>query len=292
VRCRPCLVATAPLQQQAGFALAPDKKACPIMKSCINGRYRHSAILLVFLASAGTVGSVKAQTQNATPNQDHIVLGVGVAATPAFQGARHTRVLPLPAIDIRKGLFAANLRNGIGFIPISTEHFEIGASVVFVQGYRKRDVPVGIDRLSDGIGTRLFTNIRAGGFVATLGAVKIVSGGTKGALVDANLSYPVRVSPRFVVTPTVGMTWGDRKYNDRYFGISPAESLASGLPKFAAGAGIKDVSGMLTAAYRLNERITLSATGGVTSLIGEARNSPLVERKTQPSAILTLTYRM
>jgi outer membrane protein len=261
------------------------------------GHFRRSTALLIVAASAAA-GTAQAQTpaqtqaQAQSQNQDHIVLGVGVAATPAYQGSDETRVIPIPAIDIREGWFFANLRNGVGVVPISTEHFEIGASAVFVQGYRGKDVPDGIDKLSDGVGARLFTNIRAGGFVATLGAVKIVSGGTKGMVADASISYPINISSRFMLTPTVGTTWADRKYNDRYFGVTPTESLASGLPEFGMGGGFKDVSGMLTASYRLTDRITLSATGGVTSMIGDAADSPLVEKKTQPSGIFTLTYRL
>lgn len=246
----------------------------------------HLAPLLALAIGAAWSTSASAQEQN------HVVLGVGVAATPAYQGSGDLRVLPLPAIDIKEGWFFANLRNGIGVAPVSTENFDIGASVVFVQGYRRKDVPTGIDRLKDGIGARLFTNIRAGGFVATLGATKIVSGGTKGLVADASISYPIAISSRFTLTPTIGTTWADRKYNDGYFSITRAESLATGLSQFTAGAGFKDVSGLLTASYRLTDRITLSATGGVTSLIGDAKNSPFVEKKTAPSGILTLTYRL
>jgi outer membrane protein len=242
--------------------------------------------LLVIFAGAAWSTSAYAQ------DEDHIVLGVGVAATPAYQGSDDLRVLPLPAIDIKEGWFFANLRNGIGVAPISTENFDIGASLVFVPGYRRKDVPAGIDRLKDGIGARLFTNIRAGGVVATLGATKIVSGGTKGLVADASISYPIAVSSRFTLTPTIGTTWADRKYNDGYFSITRRESLATGLPQYTAGAGFKDVSGLLTASYRLTGRITLSATGGVTSLIGDAKDSPFVEKKTAPSGILTLTYRL
>lgn len=263
-------------------------------KSC----NRHSTALVIAAASVAAVGSAHAQSpaqtqaQAQSQNQDHIVLGVGVAVTPAYQGSDNTRIIPIPVIDIREGWFFANLRNGIGVIPITSEHFEIGASAVFVQGYRGKDMPVGIDKLSDGVGARLFTNIRAGGFVATLGAVKIVSGGTKGMVADANLSYPIPVSSHVMLTPTVGTTWANRKYNDRYFGVTQAESLASGLPQFGMGSGFKDVSGMLTATYRLNDRITFSATGGVTLMIGDTKDSPLVEKKTQSSGILTLTYRL
>jgi outer membrane protein len=215
-----------------------------------------------------------------------------VAATPAHQGSDDLRVLPLPAIDIREGWFFANLRNGIGVIPISTDNIEIGASAVFVPGYRRKDVPQGIDHLKDGIGARLFTNIRAGGLVATLGATKVASGGTRGLVADASVSYPINVSSRFTLTPTIGTTWADRKYNDGYFSITPTEAAATGLPQFTAGAGFKDVSGMLTASYRLTDRITLSATGGVTSLIGKVKDSPFVEKRTAPSGLLTLTYRL
>jgi len=242
--------------------------------------------LLAIFASAAWSTSASAE------EEDHVVLGVGVAATPSYQGSDDLRILPFPAIDIKERWFFANLRNGIGVAPISTENFDIGASVVFVQGYRRKDVPAGIDRLKDGIGARLFTNVRAGGVVATLGATKIVSGGTKGLIADASVSYPIAVSSRLTLTPTIGATWADRKYNDGYFSITQGESLATGLPQYTAGAGLKDVSGLLTATYRLTHRIMISATGGVTSLIGDAKDSPFVEKKTAPSGILTLTYRM
>ena len=146
--------------------------------------------------------------------------------------------------------------------------------------------------MKDGIGARLFANIRAGGFVATLGATKGVSGGTKGLVADASISYPINISSRFTLTPTIGTTWADRKSNDGYFSITPREAAVTHLPQFTAAAGFKDVSGMLTASYRLTDRITLSATGGVTSLIGKVKDSPFAEKKTAPSGILTLTYRL
>lgn len=243
------------------------------------------AALLAVPAMAAWATTAHAQ------EQDHVVLGVGVAATPNYQGSEDYRILPLPAIDIKEGWFFANLRNGVGIEPINTENITIGASAVFVQGIRGKDLPAGIGKLSDAVGARVFTNIRAGGFVTTLGAVKVL-GGTKGMIADASISYPFQISSRFMLTPTVGTTWADRKYNDRYFGVTAAESLASGLPQFTTGSGFKDISGTLTASYRLTDRITLSATGSVTSLLGDMKDSPIVEKKTQPFGILTLTYRM
>lgn len=242
----------------------------------------------VILAALAAV-SLQAATVDAR-EPDRVVLGVGAAVAPAYQGAASYRVIPIPAIEVKQDWFFANLRNGVGATPIDGDVLTIGASMVFVQGYRRKDVPTGIDRLSDGVGARLFATVRTQGLVATVGMVKIVSGGTKGALADVSLSYPVRVSSRLSLIPTLGTTWADRKYNDGYFGVTAAEAAATGYSRFNTSAGFKDASAALTASYRLTNRISLSATGTVTTLLGKVNDSPQVEHKTQPAGFLTATY--
>jgi outer membrane scaffolding protein for murein synthesis (MipA/OmpV family) len=243
-----------------------------------------AATILVLL-----FGGVSAHAQS--QNNDHIIIGAGAAYTPAYQGADDYRVRPLPAIDIAWGPFFANLRNGIGVNVIDTATFTAGGSVTFTQGYRRRDAPDGIGRLSSGAGGRLFASVRAAGFVATIGGTKGFAGGTKGVVADASLSYPIAVSSRFTLIPTIGTTWADRKHNDRYFGVDAGQSLASGLPQFHAGSGFKDASATLSAQYRLTDRISVGASGGVTSLLGKVKDSPIVFHKTQPMGFLSLSYR-
>jgi outer membrane protein len=233
-----------------------------------------------------------AQARAQTAEPDHVVLGVGAAVTPVFQGADDYRTLPLPVIDIKNGWLFANLRNGVGLVPINKDNVTIGMSAVFIQGYRRRDVRPGLDRLSSGIGARLFANIRLGGLATTVGATKGVSGGTEGTIADLAVSYPLSVSSKFSLTPTVGTTWADAKHNDRYFGVTAAESAATGLLRFATGSGFKDASASLTASYRLTNRITLSATGTFTTLLGSLKHSPQVEERTQPASFFTVSYRL
>lgn len=125
-----------------------------------------------------------------------------------------------------------------------------------------------------------------------MGLTKVISGGTGGIIADASLSYPVLLSPKFSLTPTVGATWANRQHNDRYFGVDNLEASASGLSPFATGAGFKDISGTLTATYRLTDRIALSATGGMPTLLSEVKESPLVDRATRPFEMIALTYRL
>lgn len=231
------------------------------------------------------------QPQERKAAEDHFIIGAGAGYAPAYQGADDYIVLPIPVVDVAWGPLYANLRNGIGLNVIDSDVVTIGGGVSFQPGYRAKDVPVGIGRLSVGLGGRGFASVKAGGFVATVGATQGFTGGTKGFVADASLSYPIPVSSRAMVIPTIGATWADRKHNDRYFGVTTVQSLASGLPAFDAGSGFKDASAMLTVSYRLTDRINLGVTGGVTTLLGDMKDSPLVYHKTQPSGFLTLSYR-
>ncbi|QNQ10863.1 MipA/OmpV family protein [Sphingomonas alpina] len=253
----------------------------------------HSRLIAAFamLSLIFWGASAQAQEQENDKDKDHIVIGIGAGYAPAYQGADDYRALPIPVIDVAWGPFFANLQNGIGINAVDTDHITIGASVTVMQGYRSKDVPDGIGKLSFGAGGRGFMSLKGAGFVATIGATKGFAGSTKGIIADASLSYPVSVSPRLTLIPTIGTTWADKKHNDRYFGVNAEQSLASGLPQFRPGGGFNDASFMLSAQYRLTDRFSLGVTGGVTTLLGKVQDSPIVFHKTQPLGFLSLSYR-
>ncbi|WP_324699763.1 MipA/OmpV family protein [Novosphingobium sp. RL4] len=245
------------------------------------------------LSAALSAVPVLAQDNESPPpySADHIIVGMGAAVVPVYQGADKYRVLPLPALDIASGRFFANLRDGIGATAIETRDVSIGASIAMMPGYRRRDVPEGVRGVDYGAGARIFARVRAGGFVATLGGTQGFVGGTRGVVADASLAYPVNLSRRVAVIPAVVTTWGDRKHNDRYFGITERESQASGVEAYRAGSGFKDAAATVTVIYRLTDRIAASASGGLVTLLGDAKDSPLVAHRTQPSGFFSLTYR-
>jgi len=251
----------------------------------------------LILTSVSAQAQVRSWSNTGQPreqevNRDHFVVGAGAAYVPAYQGADDYIVLPLPVIDVAWGPLYANLRNGIGINVIDNDVVTIGGGVSFLPGYRTKDAPEGIGKLSFGVGGRGFASVRAGGFTFTAGATQGFSGGTEGLIADVSISRPIIASSRITLIPTIGATWADKKHNDRYFGVTASQSLASGLPQFNAGSGFKDASAMLVVSYRLTNRINLGVSGGVTTLLGDAKDSPLVYHKTQPSGFLTLSYRL
>ena len=153
------------------------------------------------------------------------------------------------------------------------------------------DAPVGIGRLASGVGARAAIDYKRQGVRLTLGATKVLSGGVDGVLVDGGVGVSIPLSQRLMLMPAVSATWADRSYNDRYFGVTAVQSAASGLPVFHPGGGIKDVTATLAAVYRLDERISLMATGAFGNIVGDVEDSPIVRDRAQTSAVVSVTYR-
>lgn len=236
---------------------------------------------MAIFSMTGFAGSVQAQ--------DHVTLGAGVAVVPTYDGSDEMRTLPMPIIDIKEGRFFANMTDGAGIYAVDTPNLKIGGSVVFIMGYRQRDLPAGIDKLENTAGGRLFATASTGGLSFTLGATRSI-GGTEGVTVDGRLSYLIRATDRLTIVPSAALVWSDKSQNRDYFGIDQAEATVSGLPEFAPSSGLSSVSLGLTANYRLGSR--LNVVGGATAsrLTGDVQDSPLIERKTVPRFLFGLSY--
>lgn len=225
------------------------------------------------------------------PDGDHIVIGVGGMYQPAFVGARRYRARPLPMIDIKQGMFFANFQNGIGVAPVDNENLTVGVGLSMMDNYRRRDVPTGIDRVKFGAGVRGFVTVRQMGFEATAGLIQGVAGGTEGMIADFNLARPIMINQRMFLMPSVTVRWGNAKHNNRYYGVDEQESAASGLVQFRPGSGLLDAKADLGLMYRLTDRIGLGVIGGVSTPLGDNRDSPIVRKKTAPYGLGFISYR-
>ena len=72
--------------------------------------------------------------------------------------------------------------------------------------------------------------------------------------------------------------FGDRRFAQSYFGVTPAESLASGLAPYAAGAGIHSLGVEVGAFQALSNDWGVSGRLRLDRLHGEAASSPIVQQ--------------
>jgi outer membrane protein len=243
--------------------------------------------LLCVIAALSLPAAARAQERG----QSRAVVGVAGIYAPAYQGAEDYRLLPFPVIDLKYGRFFASSRRGVGANLVDGDAVDVGVGVTFVPGYRRRDAPVGVGRLSGGAGARITADARAGMVMVSVGATRVLTGDADGTLLDATLAMPFRPTARLTVIPSVSTTWADGAYTRAYFGIDAGQAAASGLSVYRPGGGIKDVSASLSANYRLNDKVSLGATGVVSKLTGDARKSPIVFDPTQPAAFVSVSYR-
>lgn len=224
------------------------------------------------------------------PGGDHIAIGVGGMYQPAFVGAKKYRFQPLPAIDIKQGMFFANFQNGIGLAPVDNDILTAGVGITMMDNYRKKDVPTGIDRVKFGGGVRGFVTVKQLGFEATVGVTQGVVGGTKGMIADFNLARPIMVNQRVFLMPSVTARWANAKHSNRFYGVDAQESAASGLAQFRPGSGLLDAQASLGLMYQFADHISFGMIGGAQTLLGDNSDSPIVKKKTAPFGLGFVSY--
>ncbi len=228
---------------------------------------------------------------------DYVVLGLGAAALPSYEGSDDTIVTAAP--------FAQGAVSGFDF---ATRGLGIGVDLIREPKGSKLNVQFGpvlslnLDRnsrIKDRVVRRLGKigpAIQGGGYAGlaysgllnpfdTLGAqVEVVTdlGDVhKGTLITPSASYGTPLSTAFYALVTVSATHISDNYARRYFGVTPAGALASGLPAFNARGGWKDAGGSLSLAYDLSGDLRdggfgLFARGSYARLQEDAARSPVV----------------
>lgn len=115
--------------------------------------------------------------------------------------------------------------------------------------------------------------------------------GDDGALLRMGAETKIPLAAGVTLLAVAGTTYADSNYMESYFSVTPAQSLASGLSAFDAGAGFKDVYLSLGTDIPLTDVWSLKLAGQYKHLIGDASDSPIVETNEQLSGIIGLTYK-
>jgi len=231
-----------------------------------------------------------------------LTLGGGVDVAPRYSGSDKSRVTAAQVVDyaMANGFFISTTR-GLGY-GNRVGNLDYSAALSYRAGRKDRDVSSdsiasGSDYLRGmgdikgsvvvvpGLGYRItdWLNVQ-------LQAEVPVSERDNGEAVHFGIASPLYTSPENSVTLALTGSWGSSKYMQTYYGVSAAQSAASGFARNDAGSGIYAYSLNLDWTHKLTSRWSLLAAAGVTQLTGEAGDSPIVQRKTSPVGSLKVTY--
>lgn len=237
------------------------------------------------------------------PQGTSLTVGGGVDVAPRYSGSDENRVSTALVLDysIRNGFFASSTR-GLGY-GNTLGNFDYSAALSYRTG--RKDHNVDSDAMSDGSDhLRGMGNVKGSalGVVglgykltnwlsAQLQAEVPLSERDNGAALHFGLVSPLYHSPKNSVTMALTSSWGTNDYMQTYYGVSNAQSAASGFKQYDAGSGIYAYSLNLDWTHNFTERWSVVADAGYTQLAGDARNSTIVQRKASPMGSLKVTYR-
>ncbi|SLN16978.1 MltA-interacting protein precursor [Pseudoruegeria aquimaris] len=162
------------------------------------------------------------------------------------------------AVGFREGL---GLRGAVRYIPgrSASDHPEL-AGLDDIDWAWEFGLGVGYEQRN----YRLFGDLRYGAighnsFVGELGADVIL-----------------RPAEGWTITAGPRVTLGSDRYTDTYFGVSAAESGASGLPAYDPDGGAVEAGVELSARYAFNERWGVEGILSYSKFVGDAADSPIV----------------
>jgi outer membrane scaffolding protein for murein synthesis (MipA/OmpV family) len=235
----------------------------------------------------------QANATEAAPAGWQFALGGGLSYMPRYEGAEKNRLRFMPLLDVAYNngkVFLSPLR-GIGYNFSDSRAVQYGLRISPTRArYASADPRLnGMSDIGYSVEAGAFLNLRFGPWYGSTGA----NVGPRGVRVEVGTGLGVPLTERDMVRAGINMNWGNAKYNQTYFGVTPQEAAASGnvLTAYDAGAGIKDYS--LTANWAHNfTKQWYSALGFAhTRLAGSAQDSPLVLRRAANSFNLLVGYR-
>lgn len=244
------------------------------------------ATTAILLASNASAQEVQIETRNEVTG----AIFAGVATVPDYEGANEQQIIPLVAGEVRWGerylaLEGTSVRANL----LNSRFLEVGPVANLTFG---RDAGIGsgpvraLGAIDDAYEVGAFGAVKFGSLLTSgdqlklqVQALRDASDVHDGWIGQAAVSYRLPVSSRLIMTGEASVQFADDNYADTYFSVTPAGSLASGLPVFQAKGGIKDVGVSITAIYALSGKLSVLGFAGYRRLLGDFKDSPVVARQ-------------
>ena len=156
-----------------------------------------------------------------------------------------------------------------------------GLSILLVGRRTDLDVGAPVGRVASTIEAGVFAGYRFADF-RIRGEVLKGIGGHKGMRAQVGIDRIWRDGDRFVFSIGPRLLIADGRYERAYFGVTPAASLASGLPVYAPRGGIYGVAATSGLSVQLNPRWGLFGYARYERLVRDAARSPMVTPMSEP----------
>ena len=134
------------------------------------------------------------------------------------------------------------------------------------------------------------------GYVVAFGVplfaqVRVALTGDQGTIGVLGIYLPLEPNRDFTLTVVPSVAWANGKQMQAFYGVTPAQSAASGFATYSAGAGWQNASLELEGNFKLFGSWHLVGGVAFQRLLGSAADSPLSQDKNQWSGLIGLSYK-
>ena len=244
-----------------------------------------------------------------------ITLGAGAARLADYEGGRAQRAEVFPIVNaslktdhglLTLGGDASPPTNNIALLSwaVADPDRFVAAVLIDYDGGRRDDrsrtaLHAGSPRLR-GLGNLagtleygVFGSYTVGIFVPNLDLRTALGGrGHGGTIVDFSIDIVVPLDEKTSITVSPSSTWASEKYMRSYFGITQAQSTASGFSLYKPAGGLKNIGLTISANHKITKHWLAVVNIAALRLVGNAAGSPIVERTISfsPSAGAAYTW--
>jgi len=236
------------------------------------------AVVGVLAAGAAAAPPARAEQTN--------FIGLAAAVRPRYEGADRYKGVPLPVINYEYGNFFISPRAGLPALGLKWSPLPEVSAGVFVGMDFGRDESDssrlrGMGDIDFHAAYGAYAEWTPGRFRLGAGYRQAAKSGYGGVL-ELRTSYQLLRADRDTFTVGLSTEWANDDSMQTWFGVTSGQAARSGgqLRPYEASAGFKNAAVFATWKHRFDNRWSLITTAGVKTLLGDARDSPIVERET------------
>lgn len=180
-----------------------------------------------------------------------------------------------------------------GFSLLESGGFRFGPALNFEGARSADDVGALLPKVKFSLEPGAFVSFDLSGSFRLRGELRKGVTGHKGWVGMAGADYVVREGNDWLFAVGPRVSWSNNRYQDAWFGVEQADSIASGLPAYDPGGGFHAVGATASFETQFTPRWGIATYAKYDRLIGDAADSPVVRvlgSRDQLSGGLSLTY--
>lgn len=238
----------------------------------------------------------------ACAQESSFTLGAGIGAGSRYSGSDEHVVAPVVAIDYQaaNGFFASTLR-GIGFAA-GTEQLSASIGLGFRGERRENDTNGFVGRTGSkalkGMGDirgSATVNVGAEAQLTDIFSVGVraeipVSRRENGKLFALGVNVKLLDGATDKIGAGVALQFGEGKYMQTYYGVDARQAARSGYRAYTPKGGMFGTELNVNWEHKFDAHWSVTSLLGVQRLNGDAAKSPIVRRKTAPTAAVYAAY--